>query len=189
MAFTDFEATTWATTNPITAVLMNELEKRAMGARPYLQIKKTANVTLVADTPTALTFDTETYDNDSMFTASGSDITINLTGVYHVLFTAAFVINGVPGTGDHTKLEIVDWQSPTAYPLASSSSGNIVSIGSGVEWWQQVSYVGRLGASTILNLRAESVGFIADVKNDASGTVGDSIFSTVTMIARDPTAS
>ena len=189
MAFTDFAEHDWTTGDTITAALLDALEKRAAGARPYLQIKKTANVTLVADTKTVLTFDTETYDNDGMFTATGSDITIQLTGVYHVLFTAAFVINGTPGVGDHTNLDIIDWQDPTAYPLASTSSGNVGSIGAGVEWWQQVSYVGRLTVGDILNLRAESVGFIADIKNNAGGASGDSIWATVTMLARDPAAT
>ena len=166
---------------------MNELEKRAMGARPYLQIKKTADVTLVVDTKTALTFDTEVYDNDGMFTAGASDITIQMTGIYHVLFQAAFSINGTPSTGEHTNLEIIDWASPTATIRASTSSGNIVLIGAGVKWWQEVSYVGLLTTGDILNFRAESVGFIADVEHDAGGNAGDSIWATVTMIARDPT--
>jgi hypothetical protein len=146
-------------------------------------------VSLADTTKTVVTFDTETYDNDDMFTAGGSDITIGLTGIYHVLFQAAFVINGTPSTGEHTNLDIVDWADPNMYPLAATSSGNVVSIGGGNAWWQQVSYVGYIGVGSKLRVRAESVGFTATMDNNAGGAVGDSIWATVTMLARDPAAT
>lgn len=182
MAFTDFTETDWTTGDTITAALLDELEKRAAGARPYLQAKKTADLS-IADTTTVVTFDTETYDNDDMF--NGTNIEIQLTGVYHILFTAAW--SGTAGLNDYTELDIINWQDPTAYPLAKHTAYN-VQYASAI-WWQQVSYVERLASSTILQCRATASGFTGILEHNAGGTTGDSIHVTATMLARDPGAS
>lgn len=46
--------------------------------------RSTAQTGIVSSSPTALTFDTEVKDNDTMFTASSSTITIKTAGSYSV---------------------------------------------------------------------------------------------------------
>lgn len=185
MAFTTFEEHDWTTNDVITAALMDALEKRAAGARASMKASRTTDLS-IASTTTSVTFDTEVYDNDSMFTAGDSDIEIQLTGIYHVLFTAAWSASTSPSSTNYTELEISEFNDPHYVELARNTTQDVQNHPA--IWWNQVSYVGRIEDSTILHCRASAPAFTGILENNAGGVAGDSIWATVTMLARDPLA-
>lgn len=61
---------------------LDEIEYQGADAPCCLITRSTAQTGIVTATPTAITFDTEVFDNASMFTASSDTITLTRAGIY-----------------------------------------------------------------------------------------------------------
>ena len=190
MAFTDFEATDWTLGDQITAALMDELEKRAMGARASCKVYRANNVTGVADTVYLVDWGAEEWDNDSMWAATGgvdSAVTINQAGIY--LINATVATTG-SATGNNTYFSIELNNDTGAF-----GDGTVLGFYNGTQdnvtpasVYNQVTAVANLSATDeieLLVMADATWGIDANVYGDA----GDGCWMSVTMIGRTPTAS
>jgi hypothetical protein len=64
--------------------IMDEIEWQGADRPCCLVTRSVAQTGIVTGTPTAITFDTEVFDNASMFTASSDTITVMRAGIYAI---------------------------------------------------------------------------------------------------------
>lgn len=190
MAFADFEATDWTTGDEITAALMDELEKRAMGARATVKVRRANNITGQSGGAVAvIDWEAEYWDNDDMWDASSpSDpVTVVQAGIY--LITAQVAFTGNSATNNtYMSLEL---NSSTA----TFGAGTVLGFHTGTakdttpsEFFSQVNAIADLSGSDFVELKCMADtgwGIDANVYGDA----GDGCWMSMTMIARNPTAS
>jgi len=196
MAFTDFTETNWTTGDTITAALLDDLEKRAAGARATCQVYR-ANVFPAAPGSfttggTVVDWEAEYWDNDSMFdlTTPGTTtkyVTIQQAGIYVMEATLAGLgssssnafeitieLNNVGGAfGGGQVLGAATYQRTLTTPTA---------------FFHQCRAVADLSAAdTIYVLVAAQTA--SQIDANVYGDAGDGCNFTVTMLARNPAAT
>ncbi len=187
MSFTDFEATTWATTDEITAVLMNELEKRAMGARPTVKVYR-SNVLSSQTSVATIEFEAEAWDNDSMWDVLNptTPVTVQQAGVY--LINATVALSGSSSTNNtYMSLELNN-------DTGAFGDGTVLGFSTGTQidstptlFYHQVSAVGNLSGSDEVKLLVDADTTWGLTANNYD--VGDGCWLSMTMVARTPTLS
>jgi len=190
MAFTDFEATNWSVADPITALLINELEKRAMGARATCKVYRSSDPgTQTGGAPYIVDWEAENWDNDTMWTAGGDSdlVTIQQSGVYLINATVATTGNA---SGNNTYLSIELGSS-----AATLGSGEVLGFYVGeqgtaapIQVFNQVSAVANLSTADEITLKVVAdTNFDIDV--EVYGDNGDGCWMSLVMIGRTPTLS
>ena len=192
MAFTDFAEHDWTTGDTITAALLDDLEKRAAGARATCQVYRANNTSAFTTGGTVVDWEAEYWDNDSMFdlTTPGTTtkyVTIQQAGIYVMEATLAGLgssasnafeitieLNNVGGAfGGGQVLGAATYQRTLATPTA---------------FFHQCRAVADLSAAdTIYVLAAAQTSSTIDA--NVYGDAGHGCNFTVTMLARNPAAT
>ena len=192
MAFTDFAEHNWTTGDTITAALLDDLEKRAAGARATCQVYRANNTSAFTTGGTVVDWEAEYWDNDSMFdlTTPGTTtkyVTIQQAGIYVMEATLAGLgssasnafeitieLNNVGGAfGGGQVLGAATYQRTLTTPTA---------------FFHQCRAVADLSAAdTIYVLAAAQTSSTIDA--NVYGDAGDGCNFTVTMLARNPAAT
>jgi hypothetical protein len=79
----------------LTATAYNEAVENSNNYRvpPMCKVRRDATQSIAGNTQRLINWDAETFDTDSMFTASDVEITVNTAGIYLITATVRFPLN------------------------------------------------------------------------------------------------
>jgi len=192
MAFTDFAEHDWTTGDTITAALLDDLEKRAAGARATCQVYRANNTSAFTTGGTVVDWEAEYWDNDSMFdlTTPGTTtkyVTIQQAGIYVMEATLAGLGSSATNAFEVT-IELNNSGGAFGGGQVLGAATHQRTLGTPTAFFHQCRAVADLSATDkiyVLVAAQTSSTIDANVYGDA----GDGCNFTVTMLARNPAAT
>ena len=190
MAFTDFAEHNWTTGDTITAALLDDLEKRAAGARATCQVYRANNTSAFTTGGTVVDWEYAYWDNTavSMFDVSTPGyVTIKQAGIYVMEATLAGLGSSASNAFEITiELNNVGGAFGGGQVLGGATYQRTLTTPTA--FFHQCRAVADLSAAdTIYVLVAAQASSTIDA--NVYGDAGDGCNFTVTMLARNPAAT
>mgnify|MGYP006407681649 FL=1 len=190
MAFTDFAEHDWTTGDTITAALLDDLEKRAAGARATCQVYRANNTSAFTTGGTVVDWEAAYWDNTSaaMFDVSTPGyVTIQQAGIYVMEATLAGLGSSASNAFEVT-IELNNSGGAFGGGQVLGAATHQRTLGTPTAFFHQCRAVADLSATDkiyVLVAAQTSSTIDANVYGDA----GDGCNFTVTMLARNPAAT